>query len=308
MPGAVRGNVGTTLEHLVLTEAMRYVCNTVDSPSWIHYVDTHAMNPLNVPFREEGLFRDLWRNDIPKQLVGLSPFFRVVQDSRSANRCLYPSHVVFAARAARDSGRRVWASLFEIKEMKWPEIEDFLHDPGVIPGQGLTPDHVQGSLGRGTFRAPALWEQARAGIANANVQPAARILYCDPMSYALDDDVPQADHDNRMNRFDLEFLRAQLPDSVPTFFIMFTNEQDRDRFPARAERYAQEYAASFDLGPATDYTWCMFRANNSAVFVASVGFGSDGLRQVRNGVLGSLNRARDEYHRNTAIDVGPGER
>ena len=302
MPGSVHGNAGTILEHVILVEVVRYVCNTsvLSSDSWVHYVDTHAMHPLNEPIKEEGLFRDLWHREIPAELLLLSPFFRIMSDAKESNPRLYPSHAVFAARSAQMERRRLWASLFEIRQEKWPEIQDLLDNPSIIAGLGM--DVIQGTLGCGTFRDEALWTQANNAMAAAGVQPAARVVYCDPMSYALADELPRFD---RMNFHDLVFLRTQLVDAVPTFFILFTNEQDRARFAARAEIYADQYAESFLPIPQSDHSWCMFRANNSAVFLGAVGFMPTVLDEIRRNVCDSLEVARLHFRRDTAIDCVP---
>ncbi len=48
--GTVRGNMGTVLEHVVLSVVVDFVAQQGDGP--LRYVDTHAMAPLNRPVEQ----------------------------------------------------------------------------------------------------------------------------------------------------------------------------------------------------------------------------------------------------------------
>ena len=48
--GTCKGNLGTVLEHVVLSTATTWVIQeTVGSPGAVHYLDTQAMAPMNAP-------------------------------------------------------------------------------------------------------------------------------------------------------------------------------------------------------------------------------------------------------------------
>lgn len=310
MPCNVKGNVGTTLEHLVLTEVVNYVCSTIPADSWLHYVDTHCMCPTNLPVGQEGIFDRLWRYGVPDSALTLSLFFEILQDSQTADPDHYPSHVVFAAKAAQLAGSKVWASMFEICPSKWPHIERFLANPETVPSQGLSLEHIRGTLGHGDFRTDALWAESREAMARAEIDPAARVVFCDPMSYILDDVVCASD---QMCSADLAHLHNHFGTGLPTFFILFTNEQDRARFlgtpqnPSRASRYAEEYSTYFLAGDATPHEWCMFRANNNAVYVGCSGFEIRALARIRARVDTALTHVRDRFGLSTNIDIISGE-
>lgn len=299
---SVRGNAGTVAEHLVLSEIIRGVCegDCATAGSCIHYVDTHAMCPLNIPQNAEGIFARLWGNGVPKDMVELSPFLQIAETSRSAKPAGYPSHVVFASKTASTYGRKVWATLFEVCQDKWPHVATFLEIPETVPGQRLDRESVRGTLGRGSFRDQGLWAQAKEAMKDK--KPSARLVFSDPWSYSLGGRRVRPD---RMNLHDLRLIRQALPeDGLPTCIIIFTSVQIPGALPGYSATLASEVKRDFfNLETkGADYQWFMVRTNNQAVFAGCSGFGDKLLSNAKPRISSTLDAMIRAFGLRTAVD------
>ena len=114
--GTVRGNMGTVLEHVVLSVVVDFVAQQGDGP--LLYVDTHAMAPLNRPVGQDFNLLDRLRgSDEAKTTTvpGADTYAEVFAPTwRRGHAEWYPTHFVHAARVASRRSCPMTAWLFEM--------------------------------------------------------------------------------------------------------------------------------------------------------------------------------------------------
>jgi hypothetical protein len=114
--GTVRGNMGTVLEHVVLSVVVDFVAQQGDGP--LRYVDTHAMAPLNRPVEQGFNLLDRLRgSDEAKTTTvpGADTYAEVFAPTwRRGHEEWYPTHFVHAARVASRRSCPMTAWLFEM--------------------------------------------------------------------------------------------------------------------------------------------------------------------------------------------------
>jgi hypothetical protein len=115
-------NMGTTLEHIVLTCAAAWACERSREVGALRYLDTHAMAPLNEPIGNDYDHLDDLRFHLagipPGQPLGAQQYFdtigRADHDLLPAGAvCWYPTHFLHTWFAARTANTPLDGYLFE---------------------------------------------------------------------------------------------------------------------------------------------------------------------------------------------------
>ncbi len=115
--GTVRGNMGTVLEHVLLSEAVHWVPEPVRRTNHpLLYVDTHAIAPLNQPIgRDFNLLNRLRASALSESGTDCTVVYSEVFRDRWMPGIAewYPTHFVHATRVANAQNVGVCALLFE---------------------------------------------------------------------------------------------------------------------------------------------------------------------------------------------------
>lgn len=98
--GTVRGNIGTALEHVVLSVIVDFVSERGEGP--LRYVDTHSMAPLNRPVgRDFNLLEQVRGSGRATTVPGASIYTEVFAPAwLPGTGDWYPTHFVHAGRVA----------------------------------------------------------------------------------------------------------------------------------------------------------------------------------------------------------------
>jgi hypothetical protein len=245
--GTVRDNMGTVLEHLCLTELVRWTARG-SRTRVLGYVDTHAMAPYNLLVGRDP-------RAMVSDLIALSAVARpelgeygrtLAAVATTAKPNPYPTHFIHAARAARAESCELAAWLFE---------DDSKRESGEASRHAdllrMRSADVPGLASLSVTARPASFRDALGTAIAPKTGPDACVAFSDPMRYKPDTPNPGGAD---LGRDDLEAvgagLRALFPNVVTASQAVFLGDangrargwkesicaQWRERFPARGQR------------------------------------------------------------------------
>lgn len=201
--GTVRGNMGTVLEHVLLSEAVYWATESERRPTGsLLYVDTHTMAPLNRPVGNDfNLLERLRKAGCRLTETGAAIWSEVfLSDWLPETLHWYPTHFVHATRVANRAGCAVDALLFEtdsaearvsgqLSENRRAEIATFLDSLSMQKRVGLS--SLTATLSDpGNFRTSSGWPcvNATEGSGDDATTPAPPpertvVVMSDPLEY-----------------------------------------------------------------------------------------------------------------------------
>jgi hypothetical protein len=214
--GTVRGNIGTVLEHVVLSTVVDWASmRPVEGP--LRYIDTHSMAPLNRPVGSGfNLVERLRNSNRTTTAPGASVYAEVFDRAwLPGGTEWYPTHFVHAARVASRRSCAVTALLFEMNdadavphdcrpEDRRAEIDAFLGAQQTVANM----ENFSGALAcaPGDFRNEACWPAPQPWGGRALV------IMSDPLEYRREFDPGGS----RFGAADFTRLREHIDTSFPT--------------------------------------------------------------------------------------------
>jgi hypothetical protein len=215
--GTVRGNMGTVLDHVVLSIVVDWACRQSDDGP-LRYIDTHAMAPLNTPVgRDFNLLDQIRGSNRTTGVPGASVYTEIFNRAWLPGAAAwYPTHFIHAARVARRRSCAVRALLFEVNdaaavprgyppENRRAEIDAFLNTPQTQAVVGIPTFAGTLASAPGDFRDPACWPAPQPWGGRALV------VMSDPLEYRPEPDPGGS----RFGATDLTRLRDRLDASFP---------------------------------------------------------------------------------------------